>query len=393
VWGEDKVSFVDRIDWVRSHHNEIIQAAREPLEQHWWWKQADKPFPFLAFCFEYRKWCIDGDDHITHLPVALDGSNSGLQHLSAMLSDEEGARITCVKPGNQPEDVYQMVADQVERELDHRLKLLDDADHAWAAIWHGKVARKIAKQPTMTYCYSATEAGMRNQIVKALSDLDKVARESGKPGYLPFTSPLQTNVDAADYLAPIMRKAIGVRMVKAAEAMEFLQKVAQVYSQTGLPLRWTTPLGVPVVQYYPTSTSERKEVFVNGQRHQLRINVDCANRLDKRKAAAGVSPNFVHSMDSTHLLWTCLHVGDKFGITDLAMIHDSFGTHATGCDAMAFSLREMVVALYEQDRLSIFHDQITALLGDDPLVDEMPQVPEYGSFDLETVRDSDYFFA
>ena len=333
---------------------------------------------------EWLAYSIAGDDHITHLPVALDGSNSGLQHLSAMLRDERGAQITCVKPGTTPEDVYQMVADQVERGL----ATMDDE---WAAIWRGKVTRKVVKQPTMTYTYSATESGMRDQIKSALSGLDCPLEGP----YLSFTDKTQSNASAASFLAPIVRAAIATQMQKAAEAMQFLQDIAKTYSKTGLPLRWTTPLGVPVLQYYPTSASKRKSVFINGSRHWLRINVDSPDKLNKRRAVSGVSPNFVHSMDSTHLLWTVLYCADNHDIGSFAMIHDSFGTHATNCDALAAATREMFVTLYSEDRLTDLRNQTAKNLElvAPELVAELPDVPEFGTFDINTVRDSDYFFA
>ena len=277
-----------------------------------------------------------------------------------------------------------MVADAVEAKL--RLE-----DHQLAAIWRGKVVRKIVKQPTMTYTYSATESGMRNQIVSALKDLDKKAGTH----HLRFTEPHQSNAEAAAYLAPIVRSAIESQMAKAAEAMEFLQKLARVYSKTGLPIRWTTPLGVPVVQYYPTSFGKRVNVFVNGQKHRLMVRIDKANVLDKRKAAAGVSPNFVHSMDSTHLMWTVLYCNDVHQLESFAMIHDSFGTHATACDELASATREMFIALYDEDRLSALRDEVAGLLEktDPDLVAELPEVPTFGAFNINTVRDSDYFFA
>lgn len=396
VYGKDKVSFEDRIAWVEENHNEIIESAHRPLDTAFW-QLADKPWPFLAFCIEYAAWKISGDDHITHMPVALDGSNSGLQHLSAMLRDPEGARITCVAPGDSPEDVYQMVANTVENEILHRYKGGNDSE--WLAIWKGKVTRKIAKQPTMTYCYSATEAGMAGQIENALAKLDIVAKRDGRNSYLEFTDPKQDNKDAAKWLSKLVRRAIEQRMAKAAEAMKFLQKVSSVYTKTGRPMRWTTPLHVPVVQYYTKTRSKRKQVYIDGRKLALRVLVDVKSEkgeqlFDARKSGAGVSPNFVHSMDSTHLLWTVLKSFDTYGIQDFAMIHDSFGTHATACDELAYATREMFVRLYEDDRLAMFRDQIAALLIEEPeLLAELPDVPTQGTFDLNTVMDSDYFFA
>ncbi len=388
-YGVDKVSFEERIEWVETFEASILESALFPFDCEFW-QQADKPWPFLAFCFEWLGYRLAGDDYVTHLPVALDGSNSGLQHLSAMLRDSEGARVTCVAPSKAPEDVYQMVADAVEADLATR------KDDEWAAIWAGKVSRKIVKQPTMTYTYSATESGMRSQIANALRTADKEAADAGENGYLTFTSPLQSNADAATYLASIVRAAIKTQMDKAAEAMDFMVDLARTYSKTGLPLRWTTPVGVPVVQYYPTSTSVRKHVFINGTDHKLRINVDAPDRLDKKRAAAGVSPNYVHSMDSTHLLWTVLFSNDEWGIQDFSMIHDSFGTHATACDELALATRLMFVALYEEDRLAALRDETAHLLetnGHEDLIPDLPTVPTYGSFNLADVLASDYFFA
>ncbi len=394
-FGVDKVSFDERIAWVEEHVGEILESAFDPFGCKFW-QAADKPWPFLAFCFEWVGYLIAGDDHITHLPVALDGSNSGLQHLSAMLKDENGARITCVKPGDQPEDVYQMVADEVENILAEKIS----EDSPWPGIWQGKVVRKICKQPTMTYTYSATETGMKNQIVSALKDLDSKS-ETGS--HLSFTDRHQTNRDAAAWLAPIVRSAIAAQMSKAAEAMEFMQQLARVYSQTGLPLRWTTPLNMPVVQYYPQTTSKLRKVFINGQMHRLRLNIDAPDRLDKKRTSAGVSPNFVHSMDSTHLLWTVLGCNDEYGIEHFAMIHDSFGTHATMCDELASMTREQFINLYDWNRTGygggrladLFYETIENLgtAGFTHLIDELPGLPEFGQFDIQSVRDADYFFA
>ena len=187
-YGVDKVSFEERIAWIEEHEDDILESAMFPLDVDFW-ETADKPWPFLAFCFEWLGYRIAGDDFETHLPVALDGANSGLQHLSAMLRDPEGARVTCVAPGDKPEDVYQMVADAVEETLEVECLCYEQAGQPrpeWAYVWKDKVTRKIVKQPTMTYTYSSTESGMRNQIVSALKDLDTQAQGQGRPSYLEF---------------------------------------------------------------------------------------------------------------------------------------------------------------------------------------------------------------
>jgi DNA-directed RNA polymerase len=391
VYGVDKVPFEDRIAWVEAHQSEIISSAIDPFGTKFW-QEADggaKAWPFLAFCFEWTAYLIAGDEHVTHLPIALDGSNSGLQHLSAMVRDTEGAQATNVAPCDVPADIYTEICEKVTVALGH----CEGEAEEWARIWlDAGIDRKICKQPTMTYTYSATLAGMTKQIENALGELDRKAQSKGKPSYLTFTRPDQSNAEAARFLGPIVLQAIQGRLPKAAAAMEFLVECARVAAQEDIPLRWVTPVGVPVVQFYPKLTEQRKDIYIDGRRHQLILMKADPDRIDKRAQAYGVSPNFVHSMDSTHLLWTVLCCNDAFGIEDFSMIHDSFGTHATGCDLMALVLRQMFVNLYSEDRLTQFRNALVERLPEE-LAAELPPVPEMGTFDLESVLESQYFFA
>ena len=50
---------------------------------------------------------------ISHLPISMDGSCNGYQHLSAMGLDPIGGRATNLMPFDDPEDIYQRVCDRV----------------------------------------------------------------------------------------------------------------------------------------------------------------------------------------------------------------------------------------------------------------------------------------
>ena len=51
-WGEDKVSLEDRVEWVSIEEPNIIAYANDPYECVGW-MDADKPWYFLAFCYEW----------------------------------------------------------------------------------------------------------------------------------------------------------------------------------------------------------------------------------------------------------------------------------------------------------------------------------------------------
>ena len=56
--------------------------------------------------------------------------------------------------------------------------------------------------------------------------------------------------------------------------------------------------------------------------------------IDADKAARSAAPNFIHSLDASHLIRTVLAVTDA-GINDLAVVHDCFAVPAG--DAAQFS--------------------------------------------------------
>jgi len=79
TFGVDKVSFDERVEWVEENQHHIWACAQDPFGYQWW-TEADKPWSFLAFCFEWQSYCLDPETFVSHIPIALDGSCNGLQH-------------------------------------------------------------------------------------------------------------------------------------------------------------------------------------------------------------------------------------------------------------------------------------------------------------------------
>ncbi|UZT50225.1 DNA-directed RNA polymerase [Enterobacter phage 02_vB_Eclo_IJM] len=75
--GVDKVTFEERIKWVEDNHDNILAAAKSPMDSIDWWGRLDSPFCFLAFCFEYAGVMHHGLSYSCSLPIAFDGSCSG----------------------------------------------------------------------------------------------------------------------------------------------------------------------------------------------------------------------------------------------------------------------------------------------------------------------------
>jgi DNA-directed RNA polymerase len=369
LFGVDKVPFEERIAWVHSNESRILDSALDPLDGQRFWTEADSPYCALAACFEWAGYKLSGEDFVSHLPIALDGSCNGLQNFSAMLRDTVGGEATNLMPQVRPADIYTKVMHVAAA----RIKAEAEAGNPFAITWDGTLSRDLVKQPVMTLPYGVTKSGMRNQIVDKCKKLG-----------------LDDSRERAGYLADILWEAIGQVVVAAREAMDWLKDAAKVAAKGDMPVSWTTPAGFPVLQEYRQPTAEIIKTHVSGRVVNISRNFD-GTKLDGRRQALGISPNFVHSCDAAHLKLTVCTALDN-DITDFAMIHDSYGTHAANTDVLAASLRAAFVEQYTREVLTDFRDELAAQLTPE-LAEKLPELPLCGDLDLSLVEQSAYFFA
>lgn len=373
TFGADKVSYEDRIEWVRENEENIIKSAENPLD-HLWWTTAESPWQFLAFCFEWYGYTIHGLDWASKIPIALDGSCNGLQHFSAMLKDEVGGAAVNLVPLDQPADIYQTVADRVLEELKDDMSPMA---LAWKKLG---ITRKWTKRCVMTLPYGATEFAFKSFIQDLL-------KETGKGSV--FGDQLK-NFGAAAFLAKKIHSGISKTVVKAMEAMKWLQDISKKASDTRLPIQWITPSGLPVIQKYLTYDNKKIDIKMSGKVIQLNMSKD-SGEINKRRQANAVSPNFVHSLDASALMET-VGAALEDNITSFAMIHDSYGTHARDTSTLAQILRQSFVGLYKEKNVLGDFRQCVALCCDIPLK-ELPESPIMGDLEIEGVLGSKYFFA
>jgi DNA-directed RNA polymerase len=114
-----------------------------------------------------------------------------------------------------------------------------------------------------------------------------------------------------------------------------------------------------------------------------------ATCYSKKRTASGASPNFIHSMDAAAMTKT-INSSKREGISDFAMVHDSYGTHSSDMPRLSEILREEFVRMYtEHDVLTELRQHATVVLG----TEDVPQPPAKGALDLTKILKSQYFFA
>tara|TARA_R100001463_G_scaffold1188_3_gene5047 strand:+ start:934 stop:3372 length:2439 start_codon:yes stop_codon:yes gene_type:complete len=374
--GVDKVSFYDRIKFVRDNNDAIIQSAQNGLNCEFWQKM-DDPWLFYAFCHEWAEYKRHGKGYLSCLPVALDGSNNGLQHYSAMLRCPIGGKATNLTSEDIPQDIYQDVADYT---LD-QVKMLASQNDEMAKQWLDTsfINRKMTKRPVMVVPYGGTLFSCRNYIEDYVRDMFYKGHRNPWEGQ-------QLHVPI-NWISTIVWDSINHIVVSAREAMTWIRDIAREMSKRNIPLIWKTPTDFVVYQQYPNMKKHRIKTTIDGNLIRPTLNTEENKSVDRNRAVNGSAPNFVHALDASALTNT-VYMCNNDGIDAYCMIHDSYGTHASNTPILAKRLREAFVNLYKQyDVLEDFRQSALEVL------DEVPDPPKKGDLDLDQIMESKYFFA
>lgn len=394
--GHDKIPLEDRVAWVEENKPNILSSAENPLDFPWWQEQ-DKPWQFLAWAMEYKRALEYLDSHGTlagfdcRCTIAYDGTCSGLQHYSCLLRDPVGGSAVNLIDHDKPSDIYREVSDKVltmvkKDVMEGTTKGKERKDgtfgpgtkqmaEAWLA--HG-INRKVCKRPVMTLAYGSGQYGFADQIY------EDTTRDN------PHFAGVGDR-QAAQYLAKLTWKAVQTTVVAAIEGMECLKKIATALAKADMPVEWVTPMGLPIQQMYLARKTESFQLRLGNASTRYRIYVTTVSEnedVDRHKQATGVAPNFIHSLDATHLMMS-INEASKEGCVNFSTVHDSFGTSLGEAARLRRIIRQQMVKLYtEHDPLADFLRHAEELLGE-PLDIELPKK---GSLDINCILDSKFVF-
>ena len=405
--GQDKVSLVDRVAWTEANLHAIVAFARDPLAQESIDFIAPKTEDFwqaLAVSIEITQ-ALDHEGGPTlfpsSLPIHQDGSCNGLQHYAALGRDQQGGAAVNLLPTGTVADVYTVVLEIVKQRvaLDAAKfedlvteELLKQCPTTYASLKEGKakaalaqvalhfgesvLQRKIVKQTVMTICYGVTQIGASDQIHKQLSDLPIATKLSSS----------QLSV-LASYLARLTLTSIDTVFADAMGIKRWFDQVAREVNRNKLSINWISLAGVPCRQPYRKSVM--MEIRTPVQKLTVVSEADADHApLSAAKQRMGFPPNFIHSLDASHMMLTALEC-QKAGLT-FAAVHDSFWTHAADVDSMNKAIRDQFLQMYSQPILERLRDSIVVHLGAQG--NKIPPLPKQGDLDLTHVLDSPYFF-
>ena len=380
--GADKLPMDERVQFIVDQIEQVRASAQDPLAKGAWWQDAEEPWQCLATCIELDK-ALELEDptqFLSNLPVHQDGSCNGLQHYAALGRDLHGGEAVNLVPADRGADVYTGIANVLKRIVADDIKLIDsdneedvaNAKLAMALAHH--IDRKLVKQTVMTSVYGVTFIGARAQIYSRLRERE-VMEDNELLRYRVSTYAARRTLDALNNM-----------FSNARDVMGWLTDCAAIATATGEPVRWTTPLGLPVVQPYHRKSTKRVRTIL--QSFTIKTDDD-KQPVMKVKQRSAFPPNYIHSIDSSHMMKTAVACVDA-GLT-FAGVHDSFWTHACDIDTMNKILREKFIEVHSEPLLENLYEELRESYPD--VADKFPRPPKHGDLDLNVIRDSVYFFS
>lgn len=407
VFGNDKLPLEDRVKWAYSYKKEAELVAKDPFEYMHLWTDADKPFSFLAWCFEWAEYSksITGAElgrctpFYTHLPCAADGSSNGIQHLSAILRDKRGAKSVNLTKSDKPQDIYGDVAKSTKEKLEQFIKEVESKPEyareekevrelVLAKKWlQFGITRKICKRPTMIIPYAGTQQACRMYVEEAYKEYVEDGAEA--------VFETKQVMKACIFLTRFIWESIASVIQASKSVMKYIQEIAGLYGSVNVPMEWITPTGALVRPLYFDRRDQNIATVVQGHIHRYKIIHQNEDKIDKRKMRTASAPNVIHSLDAAALTLTVITANEVDGIKDFAMVHDSFATHSPNMGTLSRVLRECFVEIYtHHDIMQELRDHAIEVLV--PLgvpIEEIPVPPEKGDLDINEVLESEYFFS
>lgn len=318
--GFDKLSIDGRIGAIYSL---IDSDAFDSIEDHndvrTRWPQADV-FQATVAILEIKRILNSGESDLAAIESNLvchqDGTCNGLQHMAAITHNRDTAiTVNCVASTehDEPMDIYGIIADTAKNNTTGEVSTLI-----------AKYSRSMSKNPVMITGYGAG----KDTIIK------NTAKYLGEKG-------ADTSLAAAigeAYINAINDKAGAVMTLT--EALK--ARVKHAVEQGKTKFRWVTADGfVACTEYRDIECNRiRAGVFNALVPHMFPA------PLDEVKTVGAMAPNFIHSIDATHLrmvINACDH--------ELVTVHDSIGSHACDYHETAKQVREQFVKVHEYNAL------------------------------------------
>ena len=347
-FGLDKKSFNERVKWVDNNVKNIENFWDGELI-----KKADNKLLFLAFCFEFNRWlqCANNHDVMyfeTYLPIQMDATCNGFQHLSLLSSDKSLAKelnLTKSTWADKPKDFYSFLLNNLISYFQQELssgKVNAEYKEGYERLVNMNIQRKIIKKSIMTIPYNVSDY----QLVKYIKD-NFIQSE---PGWYHLNNDTDVKLKHSDFmlLGKGLRSVLSEKFPKLSSLLKYLEAVAERCFMLNIPIPWTLPSGVYIKQSYVEDDKVRLKPF-SYHKSTFTLRVRDKNQLSRAKQVRSFMPNLVHSLDATSLALLVDLYFKSNNIHNIFSVHDCFAVTANRVGNVMELLKLVYTKIYSND--------------------------------------------
>jgi len=361
----DKKSWNERTKWVDNNLNSIIKFRNGVLIS-----QADNKLLFIAFCFEYNRLLqsLNDNDTIyfkTYLPIRLDASCNGYQHLALLSLDHNLAKelnLTKSTWNDPPKDLYSYIGACLIGIYSNKLKSNIDNDErdSYNRLIKLNILRTLLKKAILTKSYNISPLELIKDIQVNFEpcDNDQTDQET------PFLDKLYRYKD--DHTIILKLKdfnliRLGIEEIlnddtfKLKKLIKYLNSIAKILTKLNLVISWGSPSGVEVNQSFLSTKEVRLKPFTYSKRTFSLIVPDEGKSYNKSKQIRAFMPNLVHSLDAASLaLLVDLYFSssnntpNNENLRNIFSVHDCFGVTANNVENIMDLLKLVYVKIYSE---------------------------------------------
>jgi DNA-directed RNA polymerase len=232
------------------------------------------------------------NNNLFHTPICFDATCSGIQHLSAILSDIQLAKETNVIPiednSDNPQDIYSLLANEVSNTINN----LEDKELR-TVLKKILITRKLMKKPAMTVPYNVGLQKMTDQLINAGFFSKEYDDLSNKYLYYIVDKSILKEDETlilSDYqfgmFTSILFTVIFKKFPSLKEFKNYVDKLTLIILKLNKPLIWVTPApaSMKISQSYrifkPYLT---KSLYSNIKYNKITISLPTTNLDIKKK--------------------------------------------------------------------------------------------------------------
>ena len=423
-YGLDKKSYNFRLNWIEDNLNRILDIDNNM------WLEAKEQTLFLASALELKGYYDNPETFISTLPIYLDATCNGLQHLASMTNDFNLAKFVNIlesSKNEEPQDLYSSMIRNIQDKLDNIII----SDSSYSNLDQLNLTREFIKRGIMTIPYGVTIRGIKDQLIS-----DFFTKSNDKIKYTVTGTSQTINKVSALYklnnkkhlknqdnydnfrlsgseimkLAKIIHSTLYDTYPSLTLLVQYLKSMNSLLMKLNLNIGifWKTPSGLILEQKYMEMKSDTITVSILGKRKSFNLSKS-TNKISLKRQNSAIVPNLIHSLDAANisLLIKSLLAEDKK--MNLVSIHDCFASDANNIDLLHFNIRAAFLRIYQNNNfindfhkfiidylinlgVYVFDNETKILLGNRKIID-IPKKPDFNqSFNLNyNLMKSQYF--